>query len=80
MSAPAIWFSDDQAEAWDTAAEVLRGAGVDVEESTTTPKVEGPGGVLAILGLARKRERSILVWFAAAVFVGALGVVVLSVL
>ena len=52
MSVPAIWFSDDQAEAWDTAAEVLRGAGVDVEESTTTPKAEGPGGVLAILGKA----------------------------
>lgn len=52
MSVPAIWFSDDQAEAWDTAAEVLRGAGVDVEESTTTPRAEGPGGVLAILGKA----------------------------
>ena len=52
MSVPAIWFSDDQAEAWDTAAEVLRGAGVDVEESTTMPKAEGPGGVLAILGKA----------------------------
>ncbi len=52
MNVPAIWFSDDQAEAWDTAAEVLRGAGVDVEESTTSPKAEGPGGVLAILGKA----------------------------
>ncbi len=52
MSVPAIWFSDDQAEAWDTAAEVLRGAGVDVEEATTSPRAEGPGGVLAILGKA----------------------------
>ena len=52
MSVPAIWFSDDQAEAWDTAAEMLRGAGVDVEDSTTTPRAEGPGGVLAILGKA----------------------------
>jgi len=52
MSVPAIWFSDDQAEAWDTVAEVLRGAGVDVEESATTPRAEGPGGVLAILGKA----------------------------
>jgi exodeoxyribonuclease-5 len=52
MNVPAIWFSEDQAEAWDTAAEVLRGAGVDVEESTTSPKAEGPGGVLAILGKA----------------------------
>ena len=49
---PAIWFSDDQAEAWDTAGEVLRGAGVEVEDSSTTPKAEGPGGVLAILGKA----------------------------
>ena len=52
MSVPAIWFSDDQAEAWDTAAEVLRGAGVDVEEMATSPRAEGPGGVLAILGKA----------------------------
>jgi exodeoxyribonuclease V len=52
MTVPATWFSDDQAEAWDTVAEVLRGAGVDVEESTTSPKAEGPGGVLAILGKA----------------------------
>ena len=52
MSVPAIWFSDDQAEAWDTAAEVLRGAGVDVEEGATSPRAEGPGGVLAILGKA----------------------------
>jgi exodeoxyribonuclease-5 len=52
MSLPAIWFSDDQAEAWDTAAEMLRGAGVDVEESATSPRAEGPGGVLAILGKA----------------------------
>jgi exodeoxyribonuclease V len=52
MSVPAIWFSDDQAEAWDTASEMLRGVGVDVEESTTMPRAEGPGGVLAILGKA----------------------------
>ncbi len=38
------------------------------------------GGVLAILGLARKRERSIMVWFAAVAFAGALGVVVMSLL
>ncbi len=36
------------------------------------------GGVLAIVALARKGDRSLLVWFAAAVFVVALGVVVLS--
>jgi hypothetical protein len=36
------------------------------------------GGVLAISALARRRERSVLVWFAAAVFVLAVGVVVLS--
>jgi exodeoxyribonuclease V len=52
MNMPAIWFSDDQAEAWDTAAEVLRGAGVDVTAALTMPKAEGPGGVLAILGKA----------------------------
>jgi hypothetical protein len=36
------------------------------------------GGVLAVSSLVRKRERSILVWFAAAAFVLAVGVVVLS--
>ncbi len=36
------------------------------------------GGVLAISALARRRERSVLVWFAAAVFVLAVAVVVLS--
>ena len=38
------------------------------------------GGVLAVIALVRKRERSVLVWFAAAVFVAALAVVVISVL
>ncbi len=52
MTVPATLFSEDQAEAWDTAAEVLRGAGVDIEEQVTTPRAEGPGGVLAILGKA----------------------------
>ena len=38
------------------------------------------GGVLAIAALARRRERSVLVWFAAAVFVIAAVVVVLSII
>jgi hypothetical protein len=38
------------------------------------------GGVLAISTIARKRERSVLVWFAAVVFVLAVAVVAISVL
>ncbi len=38
------------------------------------------GGVLAISTLVRKRERSVLVWFAAVVFVLAVVVVIVSVL
>lgn len=52
MSVPATQFSEDQAEAWDTVAEVLRGAGVDIEEQVLTPRAEGRSAVLALLGKA----------------------------
>ncbi len=37
MSAPALTFSDDQAEAWDRVAALLGGAGIDLLEGTLTP-------------------------------------------
>ncbi len=52
MSAPALQFSDDQAEAYDSVTEMLRGAGVDLVEGTLTPPVEGRGSVVAVLGRA----------------------------
>jgi len=53
MSLPTLQFSDDQAEAYDRVAELLRGVGVDIEEGMLTPRAEGKAGsVLAVVGKA----------------------------
>lgn len=52
MSLPLISFSEDQAEAFDRIAEVLKSAGVDIEESMTLPRTEDGQGALAIVGKA----------------------------
>ncbi|MFM2355145.1 MAG: hypothetical protein RLZZ528_881 [Pseudomonadota bacterium] len=52
MSVPALTFSDDQAEAWDRLAEVLRGAGVDLDGGTLMPDAPGKASVHAIIGKA----------------------------
>ena len=52
MSLPVTAFSEDQAEAFDRIAEVLRSSGVDVEESLTSPRVEAGNGVVAVIGKA----------------------------
>lgn len=52
MNVPVTSFSEDQAEAFDRIAEVLRSAGVDIEESLTTPRSEGGLGTLAVIGKA----------------------------
>lgn len=52
MTLPAPQFSDDQAEAWDRVADVLRGAGVDLLEGTTLPAATGKPTVLAVIGKA----------------------------
>lgn len=52
MSLPAISFSEDQAEAWDRIAELLRGAGVDLLEGELLPDASGKAAVLAVLGKA----------------------------
>ena len=52
MSLPVTIFSDDQAEAFDRIAEVLRSAGVDIEESLTTPRTKDGQGVVAVIGKA----------------------------
>ncbi|MCB1348695.1 MAG: AAA family ATPase, partial [Maritimibacter sp.] len=51
MTLPAVTFSDDQAEAHDRVADLLRGAGVDIDEGTTLPAGRG-SGVLAVIGKA----------------------------
>ena len=52
MNAPALTFSSDQAEAWDAIADVLRGSGVDLDDSLLTPPKSDLGSVLAIVGKA----------------------------
>ncbi|MEX5728257.1 hypothetical protein Ga0609869_001610 [Rhodovulum iodosum] len=52
MTLTALTFSDDQAEAHDRVAELLRGQGVDLDNARLTPRTEGKAGVLAITGKA----------------------------
>ncbi|MEZ5716074.1 MAG: AAA family ATPase [Paracoccaceae bacterium] len=52
MTAPAITFSHDQAEAFDRIAEALRPFGVDLDEATLLPPREGKAMVLAVMGKA----------------------------
>ncbi len=52
MPVPALPFSEDQAEAWDRLAQVLRGSGVDLDDGTLTPMAEGKPTVLAVVGKA----------------------------
>jgi len=49
-----LTFSDDQATAFDAVAELLRGAGVDLENAMLTPpRADGDGaGVMAVIGKA----------------------------
>lgn len=56
MSASALTFSHDQAEAWDRIAEVFAGAGIDLAEGALTPDAPGRASardrVLAVVGKA----------------------------
>ncbi|MHA7887135.1 MULTISPECIES: ATP-dependent DNA helicase [Roseicyclus] len=52
MTTPALAYSDDQAQAHDRIAEALRGMGVDIDNDTLTPMVEGKARVMAVVGKA----------------------------
>lgn len=52
MSEPALTFSDDQAQAFDSVAEMLRSAGVDLDDALLTPQRDAGAGVLAVIGKA----------------------------
>ncbi|MFY9211023.1 MAG: AAA family ATPase [Aestuariivita sp.] len=52
MSEPALTFSDDQAQAFDSVAEMLRSAGVDLDDALLTPPRDAGAGVLAVIGKA----------------------------
>lgn len=52
MSSTAITFSDDQAEAWDNVASVLRQSGVDLDDSVLMPPQSDTSSVMAVIGKA----------------------------
>ena len=52
MALSAMQFSEDQAEAYDSVAEMLRGAGVDLNDAMLTPMAEGKTSVMAVVGKA----------------------------
>lgn len=52
MEMPAFQFSDDQAEAFDRVTDMLRGAGVDLDESLLSPAAENRNSVMAVVGKA----------------------------
>ncbi len=53
MSTPPIQFSDDQADAYDSIADMLRSDGIDLDDGLLTPPRESTSGhVLAVVGKA----------------------------
>ena len=52
MTQTPITFSDDQAGAYDSISELLRGAGIDLDDSLLKPPASGGQGVVAVLGKA----------------------------
>ncbi|MDF1717682.1 MAG: AAA family ATPase [Antarcticimicrobium sp.] len=52
MTDTAITFSEDQASAYDSVAEMLRGAGVDLDDGSLTPPTDKGAGVMALIGKA----------------------------
>ena len=52
MALPTVQFSEDQAEAYDSVAELLRGAGVDLEDGMALPAPEDRASVMAVIGRA----------------------------
>ncbi len=52
MGVATFQFSEDQADAFDRVSDVLRSAGIDLEECSTLPAGDGREDVLAIVGRA----------------------------
>ncbi|MEX0281411.1 MAG: AAA family ATPase, partial [Arenibacterium sp.] len=52
MTASDLTFSDDQASAYDSVTEMLRGAGVDLDDSLLTPPRSNASATLAVIGKA----------------------------
>jgi len=52
MNTPAVIYSDDQAAAFDSVAEMLRHAGIDLDDSLLMPPAGGKDQVMAVTGKA----------------------------
>ncbi len=52
MSSTSVTFSHDQAEAFDNISAMLKGLGVDLDESILTPATEGKQAIAAVTGKA----------------------------
>ncbi|KMK66054.1 ATP-dependent RecD-like DNA helicase [Puniceibacterium sp. IMCC21224] len=52
MTLPTLIFSDDQAEAYDRVAEMLRGAGIDLSDGLVLPAQAGKPRLMALVGKA----------------------------
>lgn len=52
MSSTALTFSEDQAQAYDSITDVLRAAGVDLDDSLLTPPRDNTDQVMAVVGKA----------------------------
>ncbi len=52
MTNQALTYSSDQAEAHDRISQMLRGAGVDLDEGVLTPPQDGEQAVMAVVGKA----------------------------
>jgi len=52
MTAPPVMFSEDQASAFDAVADMLRAAGVNLDDSLLTPPMGKAKGVMAVIGKA----------------------------
>ena len=52
MTALSVTFSQDQAAAYDSVADMLRSAGIDLDDALLTPASEAGSGVMAVIGKA----------------------------
>ncbi|SFU01100.1 ATP-dependent DNA helicase [Sedimentitalea nanhaiensis] len=52
MTAPKLTFSEDQAAAYDSVADLVRNAGIDLDNSLLAPPRDSGSGVMALVGKA----------------------------
>ncbi len=52
MTTPALMLSEDQAEAWDSVAEMLHQSGIDLSDSLLQPPRSDSSSVMAVIGKA----------------------------